>query len=488
LDGVKGTRAAEDAFLRQNRELRSPEYGFHLKFSRFYGETHIIMDNLQKKYGFWTATAMVVGIVIGSGVFFKADNVLEASGGSLPTALLAWLIGGAIMVVTAYVFSRIATRVERINGVVDYFEQAYGQKAGYYVAWFMTFIYYPTLVAVLAWVSANYTQGLLGLDNAVWPISFVYLTAFFLLNFFSPVLAGRWQVTSTAVKLIPLILVAAVGTVTGLSNGLTMENFATAAKTVSGGGGLAMATLSTAFAYEGWIIATVINAELKDAKRTLPRALVVGTIAVVVIYMLYYLGISGVLTNDQVLAEGDAAPVRVISLIFGRLGGTLLTVFVIISCLGTLNGLIMGSARGMFSIASRDLGPRPDLFRRINPVNNCTTHSAMMGYVLSCLWLMVWYGNFAGWWGDFMDISELPIAFLYVIYISLYLWVMKTFTDLGSFSRYVCPGLAGAGSVYIIWGAVQKAMFLHFLILSLLILGAGVFLMHGRRPRNTKRR
>ena len=445
------------------------------------------MENLQKKYGFWTATAMVVGIVIGSGVFFKADNVLEASAGSLPTALIAWLIGGVIMVVTAYVFSKIATRIERVNGVVDYFEQAYGQKAGYLVAWFMTFIYYPTLVAVLAWVSANYTQGLLGMDNAVWPLSFIYMTGFFLLNYFSPVLAGRWQVTSTVVKLVPLALVAVVGTISGLSNGMTMANFATAAKTVSGGGGLALATLSTAFAYEGWIIATVINAELKDAKKTLPRALVVGTIAVVCIYMLYYLGISGVLTNDQVLAEGDAAPVRVISLIFGGLGATLLTVFVIVSCLGTLNGLIMGSARGMFSIASRNMGPRPDLFRKVNPVNNCTTHSAVIGYALSCFWLLVWYGNFAGWWGNFMDISELPIAFLYVIYISLYIWVMKTFDDLGPFNRYACPALAGAGSVYIIWGAVHKDMFLHFLAISLLILGVGVLLMHGKGAKNRRR-
>ena len=71
------------------------------------------MDNLQKKYGFWTATAMVVGIVIGSGVFFKADDVLKAAGGDLPTALIAWLIGGSIMVVTAYVFSKIATVSKR---------------------------------------------------------------------------------------------------------------------------------------------------------------------------------------------------------------------------------------------------------------------------------------------------------------------------------------------------------------------------------------
>lgn len=435
------------------------------------------MENLEKKYGFWTATAMVVGIVIGSGVFFKADDVLKASGGHLPTALLAWMIGGSIMVVTAYVFSKIATRIERVNGVVDYFEQAYGEKAGYLVAWFMTFIYYPALVAVLAWVSANYTVGLLNVKPLIWPVSFVYMTMFFLLNYFSPVLAGKWQVTSTIIKLIPLFLVAVVGGVAGLINGQTVHNFMTSAQTVSSGGGLAVATLSTAFAYEGWIIATVINAELKDAKRTLPKALVVGSITVVSIYMLYYIGISGVLTNDQVLIQGDAAPVQVISLVFGRLGGTLLTVFVIISCLGTLNGLIMGSARGMYSVASRNMGPRPDIFRRVNPTTNSTTNSALLGYILSSLWLMVWYGNFAGWWGQFMDISELPIAFLYVIYISIYIWVMKTFTDLGTFSRFICPILAGAGSLYIIWGAIQKDMFMHFLVLSLAILGIGITLI-----------
>lgn len=435
------------------------------------------MDNLQKKYGFWTATAMVVGIVIGSGVFFKADDVLKASGGDLPTALLAWLIGGGIMVVTAYVFSKIATRIERVNGVVDYFEQAYGRKAGYIVAWFMTFIYYPALVAVLAWVSANYSVALLNIKPFLWPLAFVYMTLFFLLNYFSPVLAGKWQVTSTIIKLIPLFLVAAVGTVAGLMNGQTAANFVQSAQSVSSGGGLAVATLSTAFAYEGWIIATVINAELKDAKRTLPKALVVGAITVVSIYMLYYVGISGVLTNEQVLVQGDAAPVQVISLIFGRLGGTLLTVFVIISCLGTLNGLTMGSARGMYSVASRDMGPRPDIFRRINPTTNSTTHSALLGYLLSVFWLVVWYGNFAGWWGQFMDISELPIAFLYVIYISIYLWVMKTFTDLGFLSRFICPLLAAAGSIYIIWGAIQKDMFINFLIVALLILAAGMVLM-----------
>ena len=435
------------------------------------------MKELQKKYGFWTATAMVVGIVIGSGVFFKADDVLAASGGSLPTALLAWLIGGGIMVVTAYVFSHIATRIGKVNGVVDYFEEAYGERAGYLVAWFMTFIYYPTLVAVLAWVSANYTQALFGLENAVWTIAMVYMTLFFLLNVLAPVLAGKWQVSATVIKLIPLGLVAVIGMVKGVTSGQLVDSFTIGAQAVAqSGGGLAVATLSTAFAYEGWIIATSINAELRDARRTLPKALVVGTLVVVAVYMLYYLGIAGVLSNDEVLKAGDGAPVQVISLIFGKFSGALLSVFVIISCLGTLNGLIMGCSRGMFSIASRDMGPASALFKAVNPKTDTAVASAVLGFVMSSVWMLVWYGNFHGWWGGFMDVSELPISFLYVIYISLYIWVMKNFRDLPPVSRFLAPALAGAGSVYIIWGAIHKAMFIPFLVIALIILGTGLML------------
>jgi APA family basic amino acid/polyamine antiporter len=447
------------------------------------------MEQLQKKYGFWTATAMVVGIVIGSGVFFKADDVLFASGGRLPVALLAWLIGGGIMVVTAYTFSRIATRVEKVNGIVDYFEAAYGETAGYYVAWFMTIVYYPTLVSVLAWVSANYTVGLVGWTSAgaLWGLAAAYLVGFFLLNIYSPVLAGKWQVSATVIKLIPLALVAVVGLATGLVTGQTFESFAQAATNVGdGAGGLAVATLATAFAYEGWIIATSINAELRDARRTLPRALVAGTITVVIVYMTYYLGISGVLSNTEVLAAGDGAPVEVISLVFGVLGGTVLTVFVIISCLGTLNGLIMGSARGLFAIASRGVGPAPRYFSQVAPETNSTQRSAVVGLALSLLWLGVWYGNFAGWWGGFMDISELPIAFLYAIYLAIYLWVIRTFQDDGPLGRVIAPTLAALGSLYIIWGAVQKDLFIVFVVVTAVIMGVGAVLRGRHRSRNAE--
>ena len=99
----------------------------------------------EKKYGLVMASAMVIGIVIGSGVFFKAEKVLTATGGDLPTGILAWVIGGLIMIVCAYVFSTMATRYEKVNGIVDYAEMALGSKYGYMIGWFMTTIYYPSL-------------------------------------------------------------------------------------------------------------------------------------------------------------------------------------------------------------------------------------------------------------------------------------------------------------------------------------------------------
>ena len=112
---------------------------------------------LEKKYGLLTAIAMVVGIVIGSGVFFKAEKVLTATGGNLTLGILAWVVGGIIMIACAYTFAVMSTKYQYVNGIVDYAEATMGEKFGYYVGWFMALIYYPTLTSVLAWVSARYT-------------------------------------------------------------------------------------------------------------------------------------------------------------------------------------------------------------------------------------------------------------------------------------------------------------------------------------------
>lgn len=317
------------------------------------------MDNeLKKKYGLPTAIALVIGIVIGSGVFFKAEKILTATGGNLPLGILAWTIGGLIMIICAYMFSILATRYAHVNGLVDYAEALVGKRYAYYMGWFTTFIYFPAMTSVLAWVSARYLGVLCGFDITGGPVmvlACLFLVGSYAVNALSPILAGKFQVATTVIKLIPLLLMGIVGTIVGLANGTTIENFTTVVTTVEGGNGHALftAVAATAFAYEGWIIATSINAELKNARRNLPIALVIGTLIVALTYILYYIGLSGSVSNAEIMAGGEAGAKLAFEKIFGRAAGVGLFVLVVVSCLGTLNGLMLAATRSLYSVAAR---------------------------------------------------------------------------------------------------------------------------------------
>ena len=129
------------------------------------------MENkLERKYGLFTAICMVVGIVIGSGVFFKAQVVLTRTGGDMMMGILAWLIGGAIMLVCLLTFSFMGQKYERVNGVVDYAEATMGPKYGYYMGWFTATIYFPGMTSALAWLTARYTLVFITSVNPDFPM------------------------------------------------------------------------------------------------------------------------------------------------------------------------------------------------------------------------------------------------------------------------------------------------------------------------------
>lgn len=436
---------------------------------------------LKEKYGLITAIAMVVGIVIGSGVFFKAEKVLNATGGNLPLGILAWVIGGLIMIACAYTFAVMATRYQYVNGIVDYAEATMGSQYGYYVGWFMALIYYPTLTSVLAWVSARYTCVLFGFDivgGECMTIACFFLIASFALNSLSPVISGKFQVSTTVIKLIPLFLMAIVGTIVGLRNGMTAHNFTTVVSEVNTSNALFTAVVATAFAYEGWIIATSINAELKNSKRNLPIALVCGTFIIMAVYILYYVGLAGAVTNEVMMAGGEAGAKLAFETIFSGIGGTLIFVFVIISCLGTLNGLMLGCTRGIYSVAARNQGPRPEIFNQIDKVTNMPTNSSVLGLLLCGIWLLFFYGAnlTAPWFGFFcFDSSELPIVTLYAFYIPIFLMMMAKEKDLPAFKRFIMPSVALVGCVFMIIAACfsHKMAVVAYLIIFAVVIAIG---------------
>ena len=418
------------------------------------------MEKLTRKYGLFTAICMVVGTVIGSGVFFKAQNVLVATGGNMPLGIAAWAITGLIMIICSAQFAVMATKYEKVSGVVDYAEATCGKGYGYYLAWFMVNIYYPAMTGVLAWVSARYFGELFGwslVSAEVMALAGFFLVASYALNALSPKLAGKFQVSTTVIKLIPLSLMAIVGTVVGLVNGTLTDNFAnivTEAVGGSTGSGLFAAIIATVFAYEGWIVATSINAELKNPKKNLPIALVIGAFIVVLTYVLYYIGVAGGASNAEIMENGATIA---FSAIFGKVGGAILSIFVVISCLGTLNGLMMGAARGMYAIAERGVGPKPEMFSAVDKHTNMTTNSSVWGLLVSSAWCLYFYGaNLTeGWFGLFnFDSSELPIVTIYAMYIPMFIMWMKKEKDLGVFKRFVLPSISMVACAFMVFAAI----------------------------------
>lgn len=461
------------------------------------------MENqLERKYGLFTAICMVAGIVIGSGVFFKAQTILQKTGGDMPLGVLAWIIGGVIMMVCLLTFSFMGQKYERVNGIVDYAEATVGKGYGYLMGWFVATIYYPAMTSVLCWVTARYTLEFIVSVNPDFPmiipaaeggcligpecitLSLFILCFAYAVNALSPKLAGKFQTSTTVIKLIPLGLMAVVGIIYGLVNGMLVENFQTVAQVSEPvDNPIFAAVCSTAFAYEGWIIATSINAEIKNSKKNLPRALVIGGIIIAAVYILYYIGVAGGASNQELIDKGATVA---FTNIFGGVLGNILKLFIAISCFGTVNGLMLACCRGMYAVAARGEGPKAEVFGQLDSKTNMPNNSSIVGLLLVAMWFVYFFlSNLAQTWnGAFVfDSSELPIITIYLMYLPILIQWMRKEKDQNILRRFVLPSLAMCGSVFMMIACVVSHGIgcLWYLIVFAAIMGIGFLAQYTRK-------
>lgn len=456
------------------------------------------MTEIKKQYGIWTGIAMVVGIVIGSGVFLKAGGVLKLAGGNLKLSILAWFIGGLIMITSSFCFAVFATKVTKYNGVVDYVEVASNEKIGYSLAWMITSFYYPIVASIVALFAGSYFFKMIGLNIGLtdWQnflFAFGIITLVVIMNYLSPIIASKFQISATVVKLIPILLIA----IGGLFASLIVGNdygIINAFKNNAEGYELNFgeAVKKTAFAYEGWVCATAINAELKDSKKNLPKALVGGTIAILVFYIVYYVSLSAILGNEANIIQDEKAPIVAFQKMFGTIGGSIFTFFIMISCLGTVNGVTMGCCRGMYTMSCRGQGIAPEKFSKIGKNKNISFLSCIYGYGCILLMLLVWYLAMQNVWifGHLGSMDEIICAIIYAIYITMYIFIMKNFKELNVVKRFILPGLAIIGSLFfticgtglyqlITTGKTNSLIdFLVFLVLFIILMLPSLFFYH----------
>ena len=417
------------------------------------------MMKAREHYGLSTAVSMIVGISIGSGIFFKSDDILQATGGSVWLGVLVFAIGAFCVIFGSITLSQLASRSTKRGGVISYYEEFVSPRFASAFGWFQMFVYFPTITAVVSWVSGIYTISLLNLNSSLelqTILGFAYLSFFFLMNYLSYKMGGRFQNVTTVVKMIPLIGVALIGLFWTQSAPALPEGVVAVESSVVGWGFLG-ALAPIAFSFDGWIVSTSITQEVREHHKNMPIALTIGPLIVLSVYLAFFLGMIAVVGTEYILSAGDQAISQVGNSILGASGEKILLTFVLIAILGVVNGVSLGYIRLPQTLASKNMMPFSSKITEINAEKGLSPYAALTAYLITVFWLTVHYLTqrydvLAGG-----DISEIAIVFSYVAYIVLYLKVMglkKSGVIKNAFLGTVAPILGVLGSLIILLGGV----------------------------------
>lgn len=386
----------------------------------------IFLETEKKHYGLSTAISMIVGICIGSGIFFKADDILSYTGGHVGLSVLVFFIGAFCVIFGSITLSQLAALTDRSGGVVAYFEEFISPKAASAFGWFQMFAYYPSISVVVSWVAGIYTTMLLNLPSTLEVqvgIGTVYLISFHILNYYSIKLGGSFQNIATIMKLIPLIGIGIIGIFWNTPYPETIQELIVPVQEVGWSWLAALAPI--AFSFDGWVVSTSITHEVKNAKRTMPLALTIGPLIVLGVYVAYFLGMVAMVGPEYILQHQDSTIYDIGTMLFGTYGGKLILFFILIAVLGVVNGLVLGNLRLPQSLAQKEMIPNSTKIKKIDLRTQLSPYAALTSIIISLIWMCVHYLTQKTEILSGGDVSEIAIVFSYITYVFLYYKVIQ---------------------------------------------------------------
>ena len=428
----------------------------------------------KNQYNLLTCIAMIVGVVIGSGIFFKSDNILIATNGNIFLGCLTFIIAAISIIFGSLTVAELAAKTDKAGGTITYTEDAYGSGAACAFGWFQLFLYYPTTLAVVCYIVGLYVCMLFGITATLTLQMLIGLVTFFVLfvlNTVSKRFAAQYQTIATFIKLIPLFLIGILGFIFGEPKMITEV---TTTELVESS--WLSALIPIVFAFDGWIVATAISHQVKDAKKNVPFALIVAPLIILVMYLLYFVGISSYLGPDAIIASGDQHVELAAARLMGPWGGKAVIIFIIISVSATGNGFMAGLFQLPYSLAIRNMLPCSKQLSKINERFDMPIASCFLGGILVLFWIAVHYVTQAYGLLPNSDISEISITLNYVLFIALYYEVFRKGMKgeiKGFFKGKFNPIMAMLGSMIILYVGLQNKLFILYLIICLCILVSG---------------
>lgn len=426
--------------------------------------------DLKSDIGFFGALSIVVGTVIGAGVFFRIATMAAATQ-SASLTLVAWIVGGGLTICAGLSVAELAAAIPETGGAVKYLERSYGKMVGFLFGWVQVLIYNPGNIAALGIIFATQVLNLLGLpQNLLLPIAIVAVLSIMVVNLLGSRFTSRFQQITSILKLIPIFLIIMFGLTT--RSQVDIQLFPVqAGENVGLLTGLGGALVASLFAFDGWMNVGNIAGEMKNPKKHLSKVITIGLLIISFIYIAISLSFLKVLPLDQISGNVNTASDAAQQL-FGVNGGKLVTIGILISVYGTLNGYTMTAIRVPYALSLEKSLPFSKYLSKLNK-NSIPFVSAVLVAGLACVFMAA---------GSFEILTNLVI---FVIWFFSFLLILAVFIlrrkepDLHRPYKVVLypvlPVVGMLGALFIMWTMITQQPVLAMIGIVITLAGIPVF-------------
>lgn len=433
------------------------------------------------------ALLTAIGFMIGSGIFFKADDIVASVNGDIAISIGSWIFASSTLIFAGVSVAAIAS-LRNIDGgfigyIEYYFSEMFGQKWGktiaFIIGWYQIVIYIPIMVAVISRTFIDYFFQFVGIELTERGLFWGALMLFclmFVWNGLSTKIGALISSTATVIKVIPLIVIALIGVTVGDWSNITTSTNPVLETTASPSTiGLFLAPLmALSFAFDGWVSVGALSRDMEDPKRDLPFVFVTSIVVTTVIYILYYLGINLLMPGDQIVTLGNAHVAQIATDTIGPVFAKFIIFAVMVSVLGTANGIFMAGSRYVHKLATSDLLIGSKFFKC--ETQNGTVFNSSIFVLVTCILFDVLYSLQAYLGLTGFNIDDIPMAinaFFYLFLFAITIYLFKN-GEISIFSGLISPIIAIIGQVLVViafMATVEGALL--FIFISIIVIGLG---------------
>ncbi|MGD2279501.1 MAG: amino acid permease [Candidatus Omnitrophota bacterium] len=336
---------------------------------------------LLRVLGLWDSVAILIGVVIGVGIF-RVPYEIARYLSSPAMILLAWLFGGIFSLMGASCYSELASSFPETGGDYVYLKKSYGLLPGFLYGWTCLLVMRTGAIAAVAFIFAEYLASFLALDSSlVKPLAIITVLLLSLVSALGMHQAKKLQNISSAAKVLTLASIVVLGFLSGKGE---LSNFYS--QTVQSGKGLVplfgLALIPILWTYGGWHENTYVTGETKDPRRVLPLALIIGTLMITILYLLMNLAYI-YLVPVKDIAASELIASNVMQILFGKWGQKAVEALVLVSAFGAINGMIITSSRVTYAMAKDNA-----VFRYLAKVHE-KFRTPYRSIIINALWIIV---------------------------------------------------------------------------------------------------